>query len=158
LNFDHNSSATPQPVVEILCGCGVSLGAQMKIERTSLNEITATVDANDDMFHAVRDAVAQARGDMNCWNLILVMPTQQWSEERMRLQDMGFIPAGNVSIDAHTLIRMRLAVRRSSDGGTLAVETPSNGPTDTEIDAVQELLNKHPEYARVWKKFTEAGT
>jgi hypothetical protein len=127
----------------------------MKIERTSLNEMTATLLMEDGDVLCVRDAIRQAQDCLDVWNLYLILPSAVWGKERMKLQDMGFLPAGSVSADGVTRMKLRLPVRRSSDGGTLAVETPSNGPTNTEIGAVQELLNRNPEYAAVWKKFTE---
>lgn len=126
----------------------------MRVERTSLNEMTVTFTADDDLYLSVRDAVGQAQNDMNVWNLFLILPTDVYAAERVNFDKMGFIPAGNLSVDNKTLVKMRLAVRRSSDGGTLAVETPTNGPTSEEVGAIKDLLDRNPDLARVWKKYS----
>ena len=127
----------------------------MRVERPHQNELQATIEADDNFELAVEHATAQARDDQSVWNLMVVVPSEIYSATRINLQSLGFVPAGNLSIDNQTFMKLKLVVRRSSDGGQLAVDEPTLPPTATECQAIQALFARHPDLKDVWTKFTK---
>jgi len=131
----------------------------MKIENQSLNEIAVTFDDDEDIIAGAGHVVSQGENNANVWNVYLVLPTAQWSPVRMKLQEMGFVPAGFVSIDAETKVMLKRSIRRSGDGGChsacdvdLALPAPALPKTSVEQSAFAELLSR-PEYKKFRDKF-----
>lgn len=130
----------------------------MKIENQSFNELAVTFDNDEDIVAGAKHAVSQGENNPNVWNVYLSLTTAQWSPIRMKLQDMGFLPAGFVSIDTKTSVKLKKSIRKSGDGGCqandvdLAVNPPVLPPTATERAAIDELLSR-PEYAALRDRF-----
>ena len=89
------------------------------------------------------------------------LPVIEWAQSRIALQNLGYLPAGNKSIDNTMFVKLKCTIRRSGDGGTesvndrdLAVNPPVLPPTAAENSAIAELLNR-PEYAALLEKFKE---
>jgi len=133
----------------------------MKFEYVSLNEVEATPDDGENVETVATLALSRAEQDIAVWNVFIILPVIEWAQSRVALQNLGYLPAGNKSIDNTTFVKLKCAVRRSGDGGTesvndrdLAVNPPVLPPTAAENSAIAELLNR-PEYAALLEKFKE---
>jgi len=119
LNFDHTHTRYAATVVERSVLRRL-LEGKMKTEHAG-HDMTVTLEMEDgSVLHVVRDAIHKAQSMQDVWSLFLILPSGLWGSERMKLQELGFMPAGSVSADGVTRMKLRFAVRRSSDGGTLA--------------------------------------
>jgi len=124
----------------------------MKTEHVSLNEVCVTFDDRDDILLGAQFAVTDAQRDPNVWNVYLTMTTEQWGLARIELQELGFVPAGFLSADAKTRVKVKKNIKKSSDGGT---ENFGNKVDDRDTSALVEFVRLHPEYAGVFEKFRD---
>ena len=131
----------------------------MKFEYVSQNEVEVTPEDGENVETVAKLALSRAEQDIFVWNVVIVLPVSEWAKSRVTLQSLGYMPAGNKSVDNTMFVRLRRAIRRSGDGGTesvndrdLAVNPPVLPPTATERAAIAELLNR-PEYANFRDRF-----
>jgi hypothetical protein len=124
----------------------------MKTEQINLNDVCVTFDDRDDVLLGAQYAVTEAQHDQNCWNVYLTMTPEQWGSVRISLQELGFVPAGFLSADAKTRVKVKKNIKKSSDGGT---ENFGNKIDDRDTSALQEFVRLHPEYAVVYEKFCD---
>jgi hypothetical protein len=131
----------------------------MKFEYVSRNEVNVTPEVGENVETVATLAVSRALQDIAVWNVVIVLPVSEWAQSRIALQTLGYLPAGNKSVDNTTLVKLKCAVRRSGDGGTesvndvdLAVNPPVLPPTATEQAAINEMLDR-PEYATYRDRF-----
>lgn len=131
----------------------------MRFEYVSQNEVEVTPEGGECVETVARMAVNRGQQDINVWNVVIVLPVIEWAQSRVALQTLGYLPAGNKSVDNTTLVKLKCAVRSSGDGGfesvddrDLAVNPPVLPPTATERAAIDELLTR-PEYANFRDRF-----
>jgi hypothetical protein len=123
----------------------------VKIENLS-HEMTVTFDDDEDIVTGARHAASQGENNEHVWSVFLVLTLEQWSPERMKLQELGFLPAGFVTVDAKTNVKVKKSIRKSSESQgagdvDLAISPPTLPPTSTEQSAIDELLRR-PEFKR----------
>lgn len=133
----------------------------MRFEYVSLNEVEVTPEDGETIEAVATLSLSRAEQDIAVWNVVIVLPVIEWAKSRIALQNLGYLPAGNKSIDNTTFVKLRRSIRRSGDGGTesvndrdLAVNPPVLPTTAAENSAIAELLNR-PEYAALLEKFKE---
>lgn len=126
----------------------------MIYEQTSLNEVTVTFDSGEDILASLVDVTARAEADTLCWNLFLILELEQWSPIRMKLQDLGFMPAGFLTADARSRVKLRKSIRRSGMGQNLdtAIREPEVTRSQVEIHAIESFFAQRPEYKEIWQK------
>jgi hypothetical protein len=128
----------------------------MRTTQVSLTHIQCRLDEGEP-FHAkafaqVATTVAMQR---DIHNVDLILTAAQYSESRMDLQELGFWPAGSMSVDNQQFMLVRKSLRRSGDG-VLDIKGPSSHPSDVELQARAEWYSRNPECMRLGREFAES--
>lgn len=113
---------------------------------------TLTLDPDEPLRkHELELAVRKIATETTAvWNVEIELPVPVMSHDAATLSDLGFVVAGTVNTGSQTLMKWRLALRRSGDGGgdqrlldpNLAVPGPVLAPTNEEQRAIRELFAK----------------
>jgi hypothetical protein len=120
----------------------------MRFEYVSKNDVEVMTEDGETVESVAEKAITRAQQDFNVWNLFIVLPVIEWAKNRVELQHLGYIPAGNKSIDNKTFVKLKRSIRPSSDGGHLACDTDLAVPAPVlpksgiEESAIAELLNR----------------
>lgn len=129
---------------------------KMRIVNTSPNAMEAVL-GDDETFHRghAEAAILEAQKDVNVWNLTLILSPEQWGTHRDELTLLGFMSAGNVSIDNRQFLRVRKLIRQSPDGDIGGTWEPDIPPSDTELQARALMAAR---YGRTNERTTETKT